>query len=154
MGRDHNESMFTAQFLSAALAASTPDTPDIYRAPPDFGATLDRTEFSGIDTEVQLVAFDAEGEVIGMIALWVEPDGRIILTSDYADGYAETVMVDGRARTEATLPPEVITTRAAAMLGALDLDYAGRGLHDGLLSCSRRWVHRAQLPFGAGLRRV
>jgi hypothetical protein len=99
-----------ASILSAPLGA------------PDFAERLDHAELTGSDSEAQIIAYDVAGEVIGTIALWVEPEGQIYLASDYSDGYAETIVADGRARTDSTLPHEVIAARADAMLGVLGLE--------------------------------
>lgn len=111
--------------LLAALTA-TAEEPD------NLAAAIEQAEITGTESEVQIVAFNARGEIVGTIALWLEPDGRLVLASDYADGYAETVVTDRRAQTEATIPPEAIAARADAMVGALD----GRRTRADLLGCA------------------
>jgi hypothetical protein len=108
--------MFTTAFISTALALGPPTE----LAPPDFGSQLDAVEFIDGGEDVQLVAYDAGGEVIGMIALWVDERERVHLASDYGDGYAEIVVVDGVATVDTTLPPEVTRERAQLMLARLD----------------------------------
>ena len=105
-------------------------------APPEFEQALDHVELVRSDSDAQIIAYDGDGDVIGTIALWVEDDGRIILASDYADGYAETVMSDGRASTESSLPPEIIERRADAI--SLELDIAGPdvGPQEGKWGCA------------------
>src|SRR5690606_37316738 len=81
------------------------------RTPPDFESRLDHVALIGGEDDAQLIAYDSAGEVVGSIGLWADPDGRLYLTADYEDGYAETVITDSRVRTEATLALEVIARR-------------------------------------------
>jgi hypothetical protein len=104
--------MYTPTVISAVMALAPPT--DL--APPDFGAQLDSVEFIDGGEDVQWVAYDASGEVIGSIALWVDEHGHIYLASDYGDDYAEVVVVDGEATIDATLPPDVTSERAELML--------------------------------------
>lgn len=113
--------MHITQILLTALTATSPTIDAPPDAPPDFTETIEHTEFYGTETEAQFIAFDAHGEVIGTIALWIEDDGRLVLASDYADGYAETVVADDHASTEANLPPSVIRRRANAMVNTLEV---------------------------------
>jgi hypothetical protein len=83
--------MYTTAVISTVLALAPPTE----LAPPDFGSQLDTVEFIDGGEDVQLVAYDAGGEVIGSIALWVDERERIHLVSDYGDGYAEVIAVDG-----------------------------------------------------------
>lgn len=119
--------MHIASLLTAAL--TTARAPD--HAPLDFTAVIDHAELTRSDRDLQIVAYDRRGEVIGTIALWVEPGGEIFLASDYADGFAETMVTDGRARTEATLPSQTIKRRANAILTELEYDSVERGPQEG-----------------------
>jgi hypothetical protein len=99
--------VFAQTMLLAALTAIPPAFA-VPPEPPDLSDRIDRTEFYGTSTEAQLVAYDSAGEVIGTLAIW-EAEGEIILASDYGDGYAEIVVVDGRAVVEGSnLDPSVI----------------------------------------------
>jgi hypothetical protein len=111
--------MFTPAIISTALALAPPTE----LAPPDFGSRLDTVEFIDAGEDVQLVAYDASGEVIGMIALWVDEHERVHLASDYQDGYATFILVDGEVTIDATLPPDITRERAELML--LTMDYGG-----------------------------
>lgn len=85
-------------------------------APPDpFVARLDRAEASVSGEDVQLVAFDRGGEVIGTVALWIDERGAHHLEADFDDGYSSTVVIDGRDRTTSTLPGDALAARTAAM---------------------------------------
>lgn len=103
--------MFTAPILSWVLAAA-----------PEASTQTDALEIARVEKtdtgDVQLVAFDTDGEVVGSVALWSE-DGRLHLASDYADGYEETVILDGRARRTSTLPDGIAAERAQVMLDIL-----------------------------------
>lgn len=102
--------------------------------PVDFTEAIDHAELIGTETEAQIIAYDSEGEVIGTLAIWSEDDGRIILTSDYADGYAETTVRDGAASTDTTLPPEVIQRRADAI--RLEIARSDPGPQEGKFACA------------------
>lgn len=106
--------MLTATILSALLAGS----PGADATARDFAAQLDHAEFVS-DEDLQLIAYDARGAVIGTIALWLDERGRVHLVSDYADGYANVLVVDERATIDATLAPEVIRERADLVLSKL-----------------------------------
>lgn len=113
--------MLSATLFSAVLAFAP--SGDI--ATPDFNTQLDRAEVVGDGGDLQVVAYDAEGEVVGIIALWVDSRGRVHVVSDYGDGYAETVITDGQAHTTATLPAEVLSERAE-MIAELVVQAPGR----------------------------
>jgi len=82
---------------------------------------IDTAEVVSSGDDVQLIAYDARGEVIGVIALWKDTAGRIHLASDYNDGYTEAIYSDDAADAfvEASLPPDVISRRADLMLLAI-----------------------------------
>jgi hypothetical protein len=101
--------MFPPTIISTVLALAPPT--DLAR--PDFGSQLDSVEFIDGGEDVQLVAYDAGGEVIGSIAFWRDRGGGLHVLSDYGDGYAEVVFVDGEATITATLAPAVVGDRAA-----------------------------------------
>jgi hypothetical protein len=115
------------QLLSTTIALSPLADP----APQDFESRLDHVEFEGDESDAQLIAYDAEDEVIGIISIEIGPGERVYLASDYGDGYAETTVVDGEARTEATLPGEVISLRAKLVLSR-----AGRHGAENWFSCA------------------
>jgi hypothetical protein len=121
--------MLTALLTTISFATTLGSPPG---TPPTFADRLEHAEFIGSDSDAQIVAYDHAGEVMGTIALWVEPNGQIYLASDYGDGYAETVVIDGRARTDSTLPAEVITARADAVLNAIEVS----GPQEGWFTCS------------------
>jgi hypothetical protein len=105
----------TATLISTVMALAPPT--DL--APPDFDVQLESVELIDAGGDVQLIAYDASGEVIGVIALWVE-DARTYLTFDYADGYADVVVVDGEAEIDATLPADEVQWRTNMMVARLD----------------------------------
>jgi hypothetical protein len=101
--------MLTPTIISTVLALAPPtDLP-----PPDFSVQLDSVEFIDGGDDVQLVAYDASGEIIGSIAFWRDRGGGLHVLSDYGDGYAEVVIVDGEATIATTLdrPSWVIARR-------------------------------------------
>jgi hypothetical protein len=133
--------MFTQQLLATVLAFAPP----IVRTPPDFELLLATAEVvSGGDGDVQLIAYDSRGEVIGVIALWTDTEGRVHLASDYSDGYAEAIYSDDAddAVLEASLPPHVIAKRAELMLEAIR---ESPGETRGVLSCAASAVGGAAL---------
>jgi hypothetical protein len=105
----------TAAF-STALALAPPTE----LAPPDFGSQLDTVEFIDGGDDVQLVAYDVGGEVIGMIALWVDERERIHLSSDYGDGYVEAILDHDRVTVDSTLPAAVAEERVRLILAGLN----------------------------------
>jgi hypothetical protein len=114
--------MFTTTLLLSHLALNDPATP-----PDSFANRLDHAELlANGDHDVQLVAYDHAGEVIGTIALWVDERGAHHLESDYDDGYASTVVIDGRDRTMSTLSGEVIAARAQAITDIMVAPQAGK----------------------------
>ena len=74
----------------------------------------------GDEYDVQLIAYDAAGEVIASIALWVDSGDRIWIDSDYEDGFAEVMIVDGRATLDSTLAPETLTKRTRLIMSYVE----------------------------------
>jgi hypothetical protein len=88
---------------------------------PDFGAALDHAEVVDGGDDVQMIAYDPSGAVIGSIALWVGTDGATYSVSDYAEGYSQvTILPDGSVLTEGNLPAELAAERADLVLAAID----------------------------------
>lgn len=106
--------MFTTPIISALLALAPPA-----ETPREFDARLDHADFisAGDGGGAEIVGYDAAGETVGVIVVWVDSRGRLHLDSDYDDGYASIVFEDGEARIHSTLPASVVSTRAG-LLGA------------------------------------
>lgn len=86
-----------------------------------FTAQLDRAEVVDSGDDVQMIAYDRQGAVIGSIALWAEPDGTVWTVSDYADGFSLVVVhPDGRVRLDGTLAPVLVEERAELVIASLD----------------------------------
>lgn len=89
--------------------------------PTDFDVQFERSEAVAGEDELQLIAYDRAGEVIGTIAFWVEPDGATGVLSDYGDGYAVVLISpEGEVHTDTTLPREVVSERADLIASHLD----------------------------------
>jgi hypothetical protein len=118
--------MTTATILSWVLAAAPePSTPTTEVS----DLVIARVEM--IDTgDVQLVAYDTAGEIIGSVALWTV-ESRMYIASDFEDGYDEIEIIDGRASRTSTLPDGVAPTRVSAMLDLL----AQSDPQEGKISC-------------------
>jgi hypothetical protein len=130
-GPGHDRGVITPTIMSTVLALAPPT--DL--APPDFSAHLDSVEFIDGGEDIQLVARDANGEVIGSIALWVDERGRIHVLSDYPDGYAETVIDSESVLIDATLSPTAVMGRAAQFGERLYRDW-GQDPQEGVGSCA------------------
>jgi hypothetical protein len=116
--------MLTPAVISTVLALAPPT--DL--APPDFSVQLDSVEFIDGGEDVQLVAYDAGGEVIGSIAFWASEDGAVWVVSDYADGYTVVAISPaGDVRTESTLSPDVTAARAIVIGERIDPDSVQEG---------------------------
>lgn len=89
-------------------------------APRALGDQLNHTELTGGANDMQLVAYDHAGDVLGSIALWTDPDGTTWIVSDYGDGFSQVMITpDGEVSTEATLPSEVIAARAELIIDTI-----------------------------------
>jgi hypothetical protein len=123
--------MFTPAIVSTVLALAPPT--DL--APPELDQQLDSVEFVDGGEDVQLIAYDVDGEVIGMIAVWVDEHGRVHVLSDYADGYAESVIEGEDVLLDSTLSPTVVMERAARLGEWLYLD-SSQDPQEGAGSCA------------------
>lgn len=108
--------MFTA-ILSTFLALN----PTTIQAPDDFPLQLDYAEFIDGGDDVQMIAYDDSGAVIGSIALWVDADGTTWAVSDYADGFTVVMIdADGDVQVDGTLAPALTAERADLLVSTLD----------------------------------
>jgi hypothetical protein len=106
--------------LNAMLLALLID-PRVQAPISGFSAQLDHTEILVGGDDVQLIARDHQGAVIGSIVLWVEADGSTWAMSDYADGFAVAMIhPDGPIRLDGTLAPALVADRAERMVSTLD----------------------------------
>lgn len=102
---------------------------------PDFAKRLESADITISDSDVLITAFDHVGRPIGTIAMWTDERGAIHLESDYDDGYAATIVLNG-VQIEATLPPEIIAERAQLIVDLLD--EPGSGPVEGWAACAGR----------------
>ena len=95
------------------------DNPDPNVDP--FLDALDRVEFSSDDSRIELLAYDADDQLIGTLALHYHEDGTVQLAADFDDG-AALVEIHGGSVTQrySGLLDSVIARRAEAVGLALD----------------------------------
>ncbi|MFO7564355.1 MAG: hypothetical protein R6X02_17035 [Enhygromyxa sp.] len=121
--------MFNATWL-ALLAL-----PYVVAAPASFSMGLDHTQIVDGAGDVQLIAHDHGGAVIGSITLWVESDGTTWVVSDYADGFSVAMIhPDGHLRIDGSLAPTLVASRADSLVASL----AGDDSPGGRIECARR----------------
>lgn len=107
----------TPSIVLTSVLAFTPPPPTTVT----FDNQFDHSELIAGDDELQLVAYDHTGEVIGSIALWVNPEGATGILSDYGDGYALVLVTpEGEVLTDTTLPRDVAMERADLIASHLD----------------------------------
>jgi len=78
---------------------------DSVAAPWSFESALAEVVVEEGDAGVELLAYDNDGVIIGMLALWVDDAGDVHVASEYDDGYADVVIVGEVPYVQTTLPP-------------------------------------------------
>jgi hypothetical protein len=102
--------MFGASILSWALAGA-PESPP-------------RAEVTTFDSAAEVIVYDGGEDPYAVIVVQAEPDGRVRLDVDFADGLYLSVDSDGYEATVDTNDREQVSARMLKIKAALDSDPA------------------------------
>ena len=130
-GRDTIRGVLTTTLLTLTLAPP----PNLPLRP--FEVEIDRTEYTNDGENVEIVAYDDHGTVIGVIALFVDSHGDLRIVSEYEEGFADAVIdAKGVAHVTTDLPAETVERRAEAI--ADKLATTGMGPYEGWGMCAAK----------------
>jgi hypothetical protein len=94
--------------------------PDPYLDP--FLNALDRVEFSSDDSSrIELLAYDADDQLVGTLALQYAENGTVQFVAEFDDGAALVEIEDGSVITRHSDLPDVVVARRAEAIG-LEID--------------------------------
>jgi hypothetical protein len=96
-------------------------------APRSFESELAEVVVEEGEAGVELLAYDAEGVIIGILALWVDDDGDVHVASEYDDGYGDVVIVGEVPYVQTSLPLATIEARAGLITDVLAATRPARG---------------------------